>query len=371
MSVDAAQGDHPPRRVPGSLSKGELYWRDRQPWLEKRGYLLRPRYSPDWRPSWEGTKKRFFSCEDGQALHHPSILDATRKSDGRFVMLKKTSKEVHPHEAEIGQYFSSQPLSADARNHCVQIIEVLQDPDEEDTLIIVMPFLREFNDPRFETVGECIEFFRQMFEGLHFMHDNQVAHRDIMELNVMMDPNPMFPDSFHPINQDRKRNFSGLARRFTRTERPTTYLYVDYGHARKYDPADGPPAELPLLGGDKSVPEFQNDGYDNPYNPFPTDIYYLGNLIRQCFLQKYTGLEFMHPLVADMIVADPTKRPTIDQAVERFEEIRRGLTTWRCRARIVSKKEDSVTKLFKDVRHTFQKARYLLKRLPPVPTPGK
>lgn len=87
--------------------------------------------------------------------------------------------------------------------------------------------------------------------------------------------------------------------------------------------------------------------------------------------QKYTGLEFMHPLVADMIVADPTKRPTIDQAVERFEEIRRGLTTWRCRARIVSKKEDSVTKLFKDVRHTFQKARYLLKRLPPVPTPGK
>lgn len=78
----------------------------------------------------------------------------------------------------------------------------------------------------------------------------------------------------------------------------------------------------------------------------------------------------MHPLIADMVLADPMKRPTIVQVVERFEDIRRGLTTWGCRARIVSRKEDPVTKLFKDVRHTFQKARYLLKRLPPIPTPS-
>ncbi|KAG1836425.1 hypothetical protein F4604DRAFT_1910294 [Suillus subluteus] len=30
-----------------------------------RGYLLRSRYAPDWVPSWEGTERNPFTCEDG------------------------------------------------------------------------------------------------------------------------------------------------------------------------------------------------------------------------------------------------------------------------------------------------------------------
>lgn len=53
---------------PGGLAAPELYWRDRQPWLQERGYMLRSRYKPDWVPSWQGTKKTFFECEDGHVL---------------------------------------------------------------------------------------------------------------------------------------------------------------------------------------------------------------------------------------------------------------------------------------------------------------
>ena len=40
------------------LISSELFWQARQLHLEENGYLLRPRYRPDWKPSWIGTKDR-------------------------------------------------------------------------------------------------------------------------------------------------------------------------------------------------------------------------------------------------------------------------------------------------------------------------
>lgn len=92
------------------------------------------------------------------------------------------------------------------------------------------------------------------------MHAHHVAHRDIMLRNVMLDPKAMFPDMYHPRRRNQKRDFTGPAKHFTRTERATKYYYVDFGLSRKYNPEDGPPRELPILGGDKTVPEFQGEG---------------------------------------------------------------------------------------------------------------
>lgn len=101
--------------------------------------------------------------------------------------------------------------------------------------------------------------------------------------NVMLDPRAMYPKMYHPRCRDMNRDFTGTARHYSRTERPTKYYYVDFGLSRKYSPDEYPPRELPILGGDKSVPEFQGEGYDEAVDPFPTDIYYLGNLIRMAF----------------------------------------------------------------------------------------
>ena len=58
-----APGDSEPSdTVP--LSENELWWTRHFQWLKDCGYLLRPRYAPDWVPSWRGTKKRKYSCED-------------------------------------------------------------------------------------------------------------------------------------------------------------------------------------------------------------------------------------------------------------------------------------------------------------------
>ena len=46
------------------LSENELWWTRHFQWFKDRGYLLRPRYTPDWVPSWRGTNKWRYSCED-------------------------------------------------------------------------------------------------------------------------------------------------------------------------------------------------------------------------------------------------------------------------------------------------------------------
>ncbi|OBZ70648.1 hypothetical protein A0H81_09376 [Grifola frondosa] len=355
------------RIPPGHLRTSELYWRDRQKWLEERGYMLRPRYMPDWKPSWEGTKKHYHECEDGLRSRHTFIVDATRMSDGTVVTLKNVSKSLHPHEADIGLYFSAEQLASDAHNHCVPIYEILHDPNDEDLVLLVMPLLRSFDEPPFDTVGEAVDFFRQCLEGMQLMHHHHVAHRDCMELNIMMDPAPMYPRSFHPSAETMKPDLTGKAKHYSRTERPTKYYYIDFGLSRKYDPENRSPVELPIEGGDKTVPEFQNEGYDKPWNPFRTDIYYIGNLIRTSFLQRYKGLEFMYALINDMVQADPEKRPTIDEVMTRFEGIYQSLSYWKLRSRLAKRHEFTVVRLVRAIAHAFRTTGYIVRRLPPLP----
>lgn len=56
-----------PDRRYGGLRDHEFYWRERQAWLAEQGYMLRPRYRPDWKPSWHDSGQFFFDCEDGHA----------------------------------------------------------------------------------------------------------------------------------------------------------------------------------------------------------------------------------------------------------------------------------------------------------------
>jgi len=369
MTAEASTADTLPAQGDqwDSLMKSELYWRDLQPWLQEHGYMLRPRYRPGWMP-FEGKTNKF--REDSHWLLVPSIIDATRLSDGSLVTMKKIQTDTHPFELEIGQFLSSDQINSDPRNHCVCISDVLPDPTESNLSIIIMPYLRAFDNPAFLTFGEAVACFKQLIEGLRVMHENHVAHRDIADMNIMMDAAAMYPDMWHPREPRYKYDYSGRAKHYSRTERPPKYYYIDFGLSRKYDPNDGPPEELPILGGDKTVPEFQREGYDKPSNPFHTDIYYLGNLLRTEFVNKYRGFEFMQQLIVDMVQTDPAKRPTIAEVETRFDESFRGLSKWKLRSRLVQKDEFFLERVIYGVGHIFRTAKYMVKRLPLVPTPS-
>ncbi|KAH9045928.1 kinase-like domain-containing protein [Lactarius deliciosus] len=323
------------RREIGVLFSSELWWRDRYRDIGASGYRLRPRYDPDWQPSWKTSRKDFFTTEDGQPTLLRAGMDATRISDGKQVMLKKVLPEEGPHELSITRYFSSPELRDDSRNHCVQLLDVIDTADTKlDKRLMVMPFLRPFNDPHLQTFGEFVAFFMQICEGLQFMHERNVAHRDCTENNIMFDPSGMYPKGYHPVRKNRSRDFKGRAKRYTRTDRPPRYYLIDFGLSRRYSSRDV--LDEPLRGGDKNAPEHLGGGR---CNPFPVDIYYLGNLVREQTLQKCNGFEFMRELVDSMTNEIPERRPTIEAVIERFDHIRDSLSTTKLRSLISLKKD--------------------------------
>ena len=50
------------------LFDAEVYWKDRYHFLNHHGYALRPRYHPDWKPSWIGTNIDPVFCEDSISI---------------------------------------------------------------------------------------------------------------------------------------------------------------------------------------------------------------------------------------------------------------------------------------------------------------
>jgi len=199
------------------------------------------------------------------------------------------------------------------------------------------------------------------------MHENHVAHRDCTIGNIMLDPSNMYPESFHPVKTSRSKDFRHRTKAYSRTRRPTKYFLIDFGLSRQYDPANGPPLDKPLRGGDQSAPEHQ-DG-KTLCNPFPTDVYYLGNLVRSHFMEKYHGFEFLEPLVADMVQDDPTKRPKMDEVVTRFLETKGKLSAWKLRSRIARQEEIWPLTAWRSVRHWCRTIGYVVGRKAAIPEP--
>lgn len=92
------------------------------------------------------------------------LMDATRVEDGQQVILKQLYTPDSPGEVDLGRLFSKEPHANHAHNHCVRIYDVLDVPDEEGLVLLVMPFLSDWRTPEFDTVGEFVGFVQQIFE---------------------------------------------------------------------------------------------------------------------------------------------------------------------------------------------------------------
>lgn len=52
----------------------------------------------------------------------------------------------------------------DSRNHSVPVLELFVDDEDPEISYMVMPFLRYFDSPEFQTVGEIVDFVDQILE---------------------------------------------------------------------------------------------------------------------------------------------------------------------------------------------------------------
>lgn len=100
-----------------------------------------------------------------------------------------------------------------------------------------------------------------------------------------MNADAMYPAGFHPLEQDRASDWKGKAKHFSRTERPPKYYLIDFGLSIRFPLDDTtPPRAQVAWGGDRAYPPELLDG-SAECDPFPVDVYYMGNLIKHHFTE--------------------------------------------------------------------------------------
>jgi len=301
--------------------------------LKEEGYELRPRLQPGWKPSWLESGVNPLDCEDGEFLPpRPMLVDAIHEATGKRVYIKEVSTDSE--ELRISQLLTQEEWVSDPRNHCVSLTKVFKDHQDPDVSYMVMPFLRPADAPPFESVKEIIKFTDQILEGLVFLHEKGVAHRDCVMKNLMMDADAMYPEGFHPIIPEYKPDYSGYAKHTSRTAAKVKYYFIDFGIS-VYIPEDLRPKMVTgILGRDQDPPELSGG---KPYDPFKLDIFIIGNMLRREFQAPFTNLDFLLPLVTQMMEQDPPSRPNAEEALAQWQAIRKSISTihreWRPRHR--------------------------------------
>lgn len=90
-----------------------------------------------------------------------SLCDAYTE-DGTRVMIKEIGR--NDEESRIARMLSSEQLQGDPRNHCIPILDVIDDPDDATKSYMIMPLLRPADKPPFQYVKETVDFVDQMLE---------------------------------------------------------------------------------------------------------------------------------------------------------------------------------------------------------------
>ncbi|CCM01524.1 uncharacterized protein FIBRA_03580 [Fibroporia radiculosa] len=339
------------------LGPTELFWRDRQAHLEDHGYMLRARYHPDWSPSWLGSSRDPAFCEDSIILHKFNVIDAIRQNDGFLVALKTTRNNSG--EIAIASFLSSSSLRKDPSNHCIPVLDTLPDPLETNKSLLIMPYLRPFNDPEFRAIGEVVEFVQQTLEGLSFLHRNYIAHRDCAAANIMMDGRPLYPHGHHPVRRNYTTDGVFDVVPLSRLDCPVRYYFIDFGISTRFLEGSSTYV-LGRQGRDKDVPELSSEV---PYDAFKVDIFTLGNLYRTEFYEKYHGLDFLRPLITSMTQRAPDKRPTVEEVLGSFQDICASLNSVTLRWRLRSRAESPPERVLYDTVAVAREGIYHLKRL--------
>ncbi|CAE6346010.1 unnamed protein product [Rhizoctonia solani] len=308
------------------LSSNEKLWAKNQPYLLEKGYQLRPRYRPGWVRSWEGTNRNPRACEDSLTISSFKIMDATRVRDGKRVIIKAFDTQATPNELPILQYLSTEAIQLDPRNHCACALDSFPVPDEDGWTFVVMETYHSLFVTPFETIGEVVELIRQLLEGLAFMQNLNLAHRDCASRNIVMKADEIFKSTPHPhptyafLTEDRR----DFVRYHPRRNHSVKYYFIDFGLATLFPSYAERSLVVGADGRERDIPELSTP--DTPYDPFKVDICIIGKLIwRDFYVKSSRSLYFLEPLVKRLIEVDPSERPTADEAFADFELIRETL----------------------------------------------
>ncbi|KAF7355082.1 NADH-cytochrome B5 reductase [Mycena sanguinolenta] len=293
-------------------------WCELQPLVESRGYRLPKQYRPEHISAWDERPKGFV-----EEPHYPHLVEGTRISDNRPVMLKFTRTDLW--EATIFEHLSSIP---DEDNHTIPLYDVITPPSSNpdaptEWCIVVTPRLTDCKNRHFDKLSDFIDFVSQVLEGVCFMHRYNIAHTDVARTNIVWDARKNLPDPKDPKGKGKKREPARIR-----------YYFIDFGLACSFSSFEDRGLVKGVCGQHRTIPELSED---IPYDPFALDIRQIGEMLKRDYLEVYLGLDFLDPWMARLRDDDPAKRPTAEEALAEFRALVSTLPEDKLKARVAGR----------------------------------
>ncbi|EUC62202.1 60S ribosomal protein L7 [Rhizoctonia solani AG-3 Rhs1AP] len=328
------------------LTPAEQAWSSNQYYLESNGFILRPRLRQGWTPSWQEAGDDPSNYEDSIRITELGIADAIRASDGAQVVLKAvrsvpaTTETTlgRPDELGILRRLHAPPYTGHVCNHAVPLLGSMPMPCTTEGSIAVLPLLRVHDDPPFVSVGEAVEFMKQVLRGLAFMHAQNVAHRDIKPSNIMMAGEVLYDEPFHPVAQSLSLDAKSILRPHARHELDShrrhdgesavRYYYINFSRASYLPPeatTDGKSKSRLLRCSRGQLGRFPEAMLTTGHDPFKADVYCLGKYVIDGLITRHLALAPFTSVARYMTRRDPRTRPTAAEVFAHFETIRGSL----------------------------------------------
>ena len=105
----------------------------------------------------------------------------------------------------------------------------------------------------------------------------------------MFDSSKMYPNGFHSANIDQHSTFKDSVKAHTSVRPSPRYYFTGLELSVQYSSRDT--MDEPWHRGDESAPEHRSG---RRCNPFHTDIYYIGNFVRQEFMKVGNHVSCFH-----------------------------------------------------------------------------
>ncbi|KAJ7179379.1 hypothetical protein C8R46DRAFT_886815 [Mycena filopes] len=312
-------------------------WCELQPLLESRGYRLPKEFRPERVSVWDKRPEGYVDRP-----HYPHLLEGTRISDSRPVMLKLSRTDLW--EAAIFEHLASIP---DADNHTIPLYDVITPPADPEApaqwCIVITPRLTDCRNRHFEKLREFVDFLSQVLEGVCFMHryniahtcvpriihhaTSQVCHSDVARTNIVWDDRQNLLDA---------SDLKGKPKSKKRQPAQRKYYFIDFGLACSFPSFEERGLVKGVCGQHRNIPELSEDV---PYDPFALDIRQIGEMLKRDYIEAYVGLDFLNPLMTRLRDDDPNKRPTANEALADFQVLVSALPEDKLRSRLVGRGE--------------------------------
>ncbi|CAL1711530.1 unnamed protein product [Somion occarium] len=238
------------------------------------------------------------------------ILRVVRMKEGHDVAIRVITVKDKGHEQlKILKKVACSPHSLLSNNHCLPMFKTFE---LEDITFGIFPLVGGCLDDAYgywpkNSVGDIVDMVMQALEGLAFLHEQGIAHRDADKSNFLV--------QWHP---------ESLRTMTIALSRPRVYI-IDFEVAVEY-PSDslpearvsvGPPAGGTIVesGWSRPLPPEVQSG--QPYSPFKLDVWQFG----YSFVTFRSTIPAIDQVFAGLILDDPVARPAASEALAKLSKV--------------------------------------------------